>query len=94
MFLTGSKYIKTVGYWALGFSTGTDVILSINGLQSWSETGINTSVTGIALSIGGLCGFAIQLHYNASKGYMRTLSRHPEWVLQHHIIHLHIKKLR
>ena len=79
------KYTDPTGYtmeeWATGVSVLTDVGLSINGQQSWTETGINTGVTIGAMIIGGWPGFIIQLDYYGAKTYMRTINEHPEWVL-------------
>lgn len=80
-FLTSAKYLKPIGYWASGFGIGTDVIMSFDGSQTWTETGINTTVTGIAIGIGGWPGLIIQGNYQASKAYMNTISKHPEWIL-------------
>jgi len=80
-FLTSVKYLKPIGYWASGFGIGTDVIMSFDGSQTWTETGINTAVTGIAIGVGGWPGLIIQGNYQASKAYMNTISKHPEWIL-------------
>jgi hypothetical protein len=90
IFLISAKYLKSVGYGATGVSVLTDVGLSINGQQSWTETGINTGVTVGAMIIGGWPGFIIQLDYIGAKAYMRTINGHPEWVLPpayHSFIH-------
>jgi hypothetical protein len=80
-FLTSVEYLKPVGYWASGLTVATDIIQSTTGQQSWTETGFNTAVTGIAIGVGGWPGLIIQLDYIGAKTYMRTLNEHPDWVL-------------
>jgi len=81
VFLTSVKNLKPFGYGATGVSVLTDVGLSINGQQSWTETGINSGVTIGAMIVGGWYGVAVQLDYQAAKLYLRTTREHPEWVL-------------
>jgi len=66
-FLNSAKYVKSIGYWAAGLGIGTDVMMSYTGSQSWTETGINAAVTGVALYIGGWPGIGISLMYNGIK---------------------------
>lgn len=77
--LKGVNYLKPVGYWATGISVGSDVVLSVNGQQSWTETGVNTAVTGVAIGVGGWLGVLIQLDYMAAKAYIKTVTKHPEY---------------
>jgi hypothetical protein len=77
--LKGVNYLKPLGYWATGASFVSDVYLSSIGQQSWGETGLNTTVTGIAIGVGGWTGLIIQANYHASKAYMEILKEHPEW---------------
>ena len=81
IFLTSVKYLKPVGFVATWVGIFTDVGLSINGQQSWTETGINTGVTVGATIIGGWPGLIIQLDYIGAKTYMQTVNEHPEWIL-------------
>ena len=81
IFLTSVKYLKPVGYGASVVSVGTDVILSIDGSQSWTETVINSGVTIGTIFIGGWEGVVIQLDYQGAKFYIKTSREHPEWIL-------------
>lgn len=81
VFLNSVKYIKPMYYGATGISVLSDVFLTIDGQQSLTETGINTSVTMISMAVGGWPGFVIQVNYQASKVYMNNISKHPEWVM-------------
>jgi len=75
------NYLKPISNWTMVLSVGTDVLLSINHQQPWTETGLNTAVTAVAFGVGGWPGVGIQLDYQASKLYFKTAKEHPEWVL-------------
>jgi hypothetical protein len=77
--LKGVRYLKPISYGTSFVSFATDLYLSANGQQSWTETGLNTAVTGVAIGIGGWAGLVIQANYQASKVYMETLMEHPDW---------------
>lgn len=67
VFLNSVKYLKPIGYGATGISVLSDVLLIIDGQQSLTETGINTSATMISMAVGRWPGFVIQENYQASK---------------------------
>jgi len=57
----------------------SDVYLSSTGKQSWTETGMNTAVTGVSIAVGGWPWLVIQVNYLAGKSYIKTIIKHPEW---------------
>ena len=77
--LKGVNYLKPISYGLSGITVASDFYLSANGQQSWGETGLNTTVTGISIAVGGWPGLIIQANYQASKLYMKTLMEHPDW---------------
>ncbi len=77
--LKGVSYLKPLGYGASIISVSTDFNMSYNGQQSWTETGANTIVTAVTIGVGGWPGLIIQANYQASKLYMGTIMKHPEW---------------
>jgi hypothetical protein len=77
--LKSVNYLKPLGFGLSAISFGTDLNKSVNGKQSWTETGLNTTVSVVAIIVGGWEGFIIQTNYQASKLYMKTLMEHPEW---------------
>jgi RHS repeat-associated protein len=77
--LKSVNYLKPISYGLSGITVASDFYLSVNGQQSWGETGLNTTVTGVALGVGGWPGLIIQANYQASKAYMKTIMKHPEW---------------
>jgi len=78
-FLKGVSYLKPLGYWAMGFSFFSDIYLSVNDQQSWTETFVNTGVTGVSMAVSGWIGLVIQANYLASKTYLKAIIKHPEW---------------
>lgn len=77
--LKSVNYLKPISYGLSGITVASDFYLSANGQQSWGETGLNTTVTGISMAVGGWPGLIIQANYQASKLYMKTLKEHPDW---------------
>jgi hypothetical protein len=81
--LNSVKYLKPLGYLALGVSTYTDVELSRTGQQSWYETGGNATVSVAAAVAGGTIGFGagvlIQLDYVGAKFIITNMTEHPEY---------------
>jgi len=77
--LKGVSYLKPLSYLASGMSFFSDVYLSSTGKQSWTETGMNTAVTGVSIAVGGWPGLVIQVNYLAGKSYIKTIIKHPEW---------------
>ena len=86
---------KGIGFGAMGISVLSDFSQSLyidpqtgKPFQSWGETGLNTSVTGISYlagsKVGGTNGVAlsvvIQLDYSFAKIYFKALQEHPDWV--------------
>jgi hypothetical protein len=80
-FINSVKYLKPITYGATGVGMFSDFYFSTTGQQSWTESGINTGVTIGATIVGGWLGIGLQVQYQASKGYMKTISKHPEWVM-------------
>jgi hypothetical protein len=50
VFLNSVKYLKPIGYGATGISVLSDVLLIIDGQQSLTETGINSSIMMISMA--------------------------------------------
>ncbi len=70
----GSRLLKPLGYAGAGISIFTDFSLSYMGLQSWTTTGLNTTVSISAMLIGGWYGLGIVGLYSFGQyGYMMTM---------------------
>jgi len=78
--LKSVNYLKPISYGLSGITVASDFYLSANNQQSWTETVINTAVTGVALVVGGWPGLVIQADYQAAKAYIKVINKHPDWV--------------
>jgi RHS repeat-associated protein len=79
----GVNSLQPIAIFTIGINTGSDLILSFIGKQSWGETGLNIAASytayKIAAQIGGWYGIAFQLNYMAGKEYIKMLNTHPEY---------------
>jgi hypothetical protein len=75
LFIQGSKFLKPLGYAGLILGTPLDLILAVNGRQSWTTFGLNSTVSISAALIGGWYGLGLAGMYTLGQvGYEKTMS--------------------